>query len=328
MVDLGVMFRCQKPPEALRGFARRVEAGGFDELWIVEDCFFGGGIASVASALAYTERIRVGLGIVPAVVRNAAFTAMEFATLARLYPGRFLPGIGHGVGAWMEQVGAFPPSQLVALEEVTRAVRALLHGETVTLDGDYVHLDKVKLDFAPEEAPPVQLGVRGPKSLFVSGRAADGTILSEGSAPVYVRWAREQIAQGQTEAGHKRPHRMTVYVWTSIDPDREKARARLRPTVAHSLPRMGPRLEALGIREEMTRVMEEHGAAGFAAALPERWLEALTVSGSVEDCAASARRFAEAGVDSLVFVLPHEDEDAQLAQLERELLPRLRASLA
>ena len=124
--DLGVMFRREHAPEDLPDFARRAEEAGFDELWVVEDCFYASGIASAAVALACTDSIRVGLGIMPAVVRNPVFAAMEVATLARLFPGRFLPGIGHGVARWMRQVGAFPRSQLQALEEVTLRLETMI----------------------------------------------------------------------------------------------------------------------------------------------------------------------------------------------------------
>ena len=110
--SIGVMFRREQPPEHLVDYARRVEAAGLDELWLVEDCFYHGGIAQVATALAVTERITVGLGIAPAVARNASFLAMEFATLAHMHPARFHGGIGHGVGGWMEQIGARPASWL------------------------------------------------------------------------------------------------------------------------------------------------------------------------------------------------------------------------
>ena len=56
-------------------------------------------------ALAVTERLAVGIGILPAVARNPAITAMELATLAGLAPGRVVAGIGHGVQEWMAQVG-------------------------------------------------------------------------------------------------------------------------------------------------------------------------------------------------------------------------------
>jgi 5,10-methylenetetrahydromethanopterin reductase len=324
MPDFGVMFRCQKSPEALPEYVQRVEAAGFDEVWVVEDCFFAGGIASAAAALAYTRQIKIGLGIAPAVVRNAAFTAMEFAALARLYHGRFLPGIGHGVGRWMQQIGAFPASQLAALEEVVQAVRGLLRGQRLTLDGQHVNLQDVQLDFPPAQVPPVQLGVRGAKSLAVSGRSADGTILAEGAAPAYLKWARRQIASGQVQAGRDDPHRLTVYVWVSIGDSRESARAVIRPTVAGTLPYLSTQLEPAGIQDEVTQVLEEYGEAGFAAAMPDRWLDMLTVSGTLQDCIASVQRFIEDGADSIVFVPPELDEAGQIERLARELLPAFR----
>jgi len=36
--------------ENLPDFAQNAEQAGFDELWVVEDCFYGSGIASVATA--------------------------------------------------------------------------------------------------------------------------------------------------------------------------------------------------------------------------------------------------------------------------------------
>ena len=75
---VGAMFRCLLPPERLIQFARLVDGLGLDELWLVEDCFWAGGIASTATALAVTERVRVGLGVAPAVVRNPAVPRMVY----------------------------------------------------------------------------------------------------------------------------------------------------------------------------------------------------------------------------------------------------------
>ncbi|NKY41325.1 LLM class flavin-dependent oxidoreductase, partial [Cellulomonas septica] len=152
------------PVGRVREFARRAEELGFDEIWVVEDCFFRGGVAQAAAVLAWTERIRVGVGILPAAVRDAAFTAMEAATLAELFPGRVDVGIGHGMPAWMRQVGAWPASPLTMLEEHLRAVRAIVHGERVDADGRYVHLDGVQLESPPAQPPRILAGVRGPRS--------------------------------------------------------------------------------------------------------------------------------------------------------------------
>jgi len=114
-----------------------VEDRGFDQLWLSEDYFFLGGISSTVAALQATKSIPVGLGIVSSVVRHPAVTAMEIATTARLFPGRLMAGIGHGVPAWTQQMGVYPASPLTAMREAVTAVRRLLDGETLTEDGNY-----------------------------------------------------------------------------------------------------------------------------------------------------------------------------------------------
>jgi hypothetical protein len=79
--------------------------------------------------------------------------------------GRFVPGVGHGLPAWIDQIGALPPKTVRALEETVTAVRRLLAGETVTTEGDYVRLREVRLEHPPDVAPPVLLGVRRPFGL-------------------------------------------------------------------------------------------------------------------------------------------------------------------
>jgi alkanesulfonate monooxygenase SsuD/methylene tetrahydromethanopterin reductase-like flavin-dependent oxidoreductase (luciferase family) len=216
-MDLGLVVRPELPPEDLVRHVRAAEAAGFAEVWLWEDCFKGGGVAQVATALAATERVAIGLGIMPAPVRNAAFIAMEAGLLGRLHPGRFHAGLGHGVADWMRQIGARPKSSMTLLEETTVAVRALLRGRAVSAEGRYVRLRDVALDHPPEVVPPVSLGVMGPKGLELSGRAADGTVLDWLSSPAFVRAARERIDAGRAAAGRTEPHRLTVFVLATDD---------------------------------------------------------------------------------------------------------------
>jgi 5,10-methylenetetrahydromethanopterin reductase len=284
---IGFTFRPERPPEDLAAAAREVEAAGFDELWLWEDCFFAGGFSASAVALAVTQRLRVGLGIVPTPVRNVAFAAMEIAGLERMFPGRFLPGVGHGVAEWMAQVGAKPASQLTLLEEYLTALRALLRGEEVTVDGRYVKLDAVRLDHPPAQAPPISTGVRGPKSLAVSGRAADGTILDGMSTPAYIESALAQI-------GATRPHRITVYAWSTVGADGRAARDRWREPIADGLARGGPQVESLGVPEELWA----------ADRIPDEAIAAATVAGTAEECLAAIRALGELGAAAVVLVPP------------------------
>src|SRR3954468_19504729 len=115
----GVVFRPQYPPEELRPAVEAAEAAGVDELWLWEDCFLEGGLTTAALALAWSSRIRIGIGLLPVPLRNPALSAMEIATLARTFPDRLTVALGHGVQDWMAQVGAAVESPLTLLREHT-----------------------------------------------------------------------------------------------------------------------------------------------------------------------------------------------------------------
>jgi alkanesulfonate monooxygenase SsuD/methylene tetrahydromethanopterin reductase-like flavin-dependent oxidoreductase (luciferase family) len=180
---LGAVFVPQLPPERLRSVALAAEEAGLEELWLWEDCFRESGIATAAAALAWTTRLRVGIGLLPVPLRNVALTAMEAATLARMFPDRLVLGVGHGVQSWMEQVGARVESPLTLLSEYVTALRALLRGERVTVSGRYVRLDSVALDWPPPSPPPVLAGGERPRTLALAAEVAEGVILTGGVPP-------------------------------------------------------------------------------------------------------------------------------------------------
>src|SRR5512139_122530 len=151
--SLGVIFHPTFPPETLAAYAHKAESAGFDELWLWDDCFLPGAFTSAAIALSATQRIKVGIGLLPATVYNPLFAAMEITTLARAFPDRFMPGFGHGVGAWMTQIGAAPKSSMKAVEETVTAVRQLLRGDLVTTHGTQVNLDQVQMQLTPTDVP-------------------------------------------------------------------------------------------------------------------------------------------------------------------------------
>lgn len=322
---LGFMTRREHPPEHLPRFAQQVEAAGYDELWVVEDCFFAGGIASVATALAVTSTLQVGLGIVPAVARNAAFLAMEVATLARMYPGRFLPGVGHGVAEWMRQIGALPASQLTALEETLVAVRSLLRGELYQAHGQYVSQENVQLEYPPLQVPPLSVGVRGPRSLRLAGRVADGTVLAEGAAPAYVAWAKEQIAHGMVEAGRTEAHRITVFAWCCLDNDSVTARNSLRAEMAPQLASgsLQAQLAPLGINSEIAALLKRGGIPLLQEEMPDEWLDQLAIVGNADECLRAITRLAEAGANSIILVPRVDQTMQQLDAFARDVLPHL-----
>jgi alkanesulfonate monooxygenase SsuD/methylene tetrahydromethanopterin reductase-like flavin-dependent oxidoreductase (luciferase family) len=253
MTTLGAVFRPQLPPERLRAVASAAEDAGLDELWLWEDCFWESGIASAAAALAWTERLRVGIGLLPVPLRNVALTAMEAATLHRLFPDRVDIAVGHGVQEWMAQVGARVESPMTLLREYLTALRALLRGERVTVNGRYVRLDGVALDWPPGSPPAVLAGATGPRSLRLSGELADGTILTSRTPPDQVRQARRLVDEGRATGGRTDPHRVIVNALAATGPGAAERLEAERRLGSDSIPGAGIAGDARAVAEAVKR---------------------------------------------------------------------------
>jgi alkanesulfonate monooxygenase SsuD/methylene tetrahydromethanopterin reductase-like flavin-dependent oxidoreductase (luciferase family) len=300
-----------------------VEAKGFDQLWVVEDCFYAGGIAQAAIALAATTQLKVGMGINPAVARNPALLAMEYATLANAFPGRFIGGIGHGVPEWMEQIGEKPASWLTSISEITNSVRRILSGELVSTDGRYAHLSDIQLELAPRLAPPVLLGVRSEKSIRLAGECADGLLVVEQSSVEYVSWARDLMNEGRAAVGQPGPGRLIVYAYCVVDdvtPD--TARRHLREVIARDNGSgLQPSVARAPFAEEMAELVTQGGAAALRAGMQDAWLNQLAITGTHAEAMETFQRYEATGADAVILVPPEDAEwDAWLDNPFMELV--------
>ncbi len=289
-ISVGVVFRPQIAPEHLASAARAADAAGLDELWLWEDCFLAGGISAAVIALANSERLKVGIGVLPVPMRNVAITAMEIATLDRAYPGRIRIGLGHGVQDWMAQIGEKVASPMTLLREYVTVLAALLRGERVTQDGRYMKLTDVGLDWPPETNIDLLIGAERPRTLELSGEIGSGTVITGGTSPDGLTEALRHVAAGRAKSKAPEPHSTVVYLICATGQD---AAQRARDEVL--LWKLDP-------------------------------AEDRAVYGSAEDIAAGANRWIAAGADTIVF---QPDADADIGEfiefIARQVQPLISA---
>ncbi|MFK8907151.1 LLM class flavin-dependent oxidoreductase [Streptomyces sp. YS-3] len=314
--QVGVMLPRDLPAHQLFAYARRAEELGFDQVWVVEDLGWRGGIAQAASVLAATTRITVGIGILPAGARNVCFTAMELATLAQLHPGRLIAGIGHGMPDWMRQAGSRPASPLTLIKEYATALRLLLRGEPGPANGRYVRCEGVVITETPATpgaVPPVVLGVRGPRSQAAAGETADGLLLAEPAAPAYITASLHHLRATVTP---ERPEVIT-YDAAAVDDDEEAALARVRPA-----------LESIGETDWAAHIeplpfaaaLRAHRAAcrdgrDFAQTMPAAWVRELSIVGTPDRARTAIASRHAAGATGVVLVPAGPDALAALDSL-------------
>ncbi len=298
----------------LIGYVQQAEELGFAEIWVVEDYGFRGGVAQAATTLAVTTSVTVGIGILPAAWRSPAVTAMELATLAEIHPGRLQAGLGHGMPDWMRQVGVWPTSPLTLLEEHFRAIRDILAGRTVSTEGRYVRLDGVALDHPPDVVPPLLAGVRGPRSLALAGRVADGSILAEPVTPEYLAAVQEQVASSGS-------HLLVAYNLAAVDDDPLAARRVVRRGLQWiGEPDWWPHIAPLPYAEEFAQLRAGCASgAEFAQKMPDEWVDQLSVTGTPAQGRARIDELFAAGATSVVLIPAGPDSLVALRSLARLL---------
>lgn len=302
---IGIQIAGSTPPADVARIAAEAESLGYAEIWLAEDYFELGGMASAAVALSATARVPVGLGVVAAVARHPAVTAMELATLAGAFPGRFMAGLGHGGTGWVRQMGLQPVSVLRSLREATHGVRRLLEGETLDETGKAFRFEGIQLRHPPRERLPIYLGVHGPRSLALSGELADGTLLGWLSSPGYVAWARGQIDAGRRRAGRSDPHALVALCITGIsERDPERVRRELAAWAGPQVLAMigTPLVGASDAGPELARLVWTHGGDVTSADLPDAFLDEFVAAGDARTCRAMIDRLMAAGADRVILL--------------------------
>jgi probable F420-dependent oxidoreductase len=145
---------------------RRAEAAGYTDFWTGET---NGpdGFTPLALASAWTEKVRLGTGVVGVMQRGRALLAQEAAALADASGGRFALGIGASSDRIVEGWNGMPfEKPLSKMSERIDFLRTALAGERA--DGGF------KLERAPAEPVPIIVAALRGKMLRLAVEKGDG----------------------------------------------------------------------------------------------------------------------------------------------------------
>ncbi len=135
-------------------------------------------------------------------------------------------------------------------------MRALLDNETVTMNGEFVHLDGVELDYVHQERRPkdvpIYIGATGMQMMQLAGEIADGVVLNYLVSPSYNNEAMENLQIGAAKAGRSvddldRPQ----LVVCSVDEDRQAALDGARLLVTQYLGQQPHIMKASGVPQSL-----------------------------------------------------------------------------
>ena len=306
-------------------YARRAEQRGFEAVWQAESRLVREATVPMAAFAASTQAIKIGSGVVNTWTRNTALLAATFVTLDDLAPGRVLLGLGAWWDPLAAKVGIRRRRPLKCMRETIEACRALFTLEEVSYEGEFVHLDGVRIDVVHGDTSarriPILIGATGPKMLELAGELADGVVLNYMVSPGYNVMAMEHIAEGAARAGRAfadidRPQ----LVVCSLDRDRSKALDEARFLLTQYLGQQPHIMKASGVDasliEEVNSIVDwpaSHDQIEKAAALvPDEVVQLVSAAGTYDECRTKVAEYVEHGATCPILYPLGEDVGAMI----------------
>lgn len=315
-------------PSEIGAYAKRVEAMGYDGLFVPDAVHDGFVLAALA--LAATARLHVGISVLVAFPRSPMNVAVAAWDLQRMSRGRFELGLGTQVKQNVEDRFSarwLPPAK--GMREYVAALRAIFRSfldprEPLSFVGEYYRFTRLQPFFnpGPIEAPsvPIMLGAVGPKMLATVGAVADGLHVHPTSASA--RYLREVIVPSVRAGAESRDPALprpvicaNEFVAAGSDAQTVAAeRERFRTTLAFvfSTPAYWSSLDLFGwkaVGERLLTLTRAGRWKDLPTALPDHVLDEFVVTGCYQDLPGElARRFGGL-VDRITLTVPAAEKD-------------------
>lgn len=285
--------------------ARLAESMGYARLWLYDSPLLYGDVwVALARVAEATTTLGVGPGVLVPGLRHVATTAGAIATLEGLAPGRVAVAVGTGFTA--RRLLGKRAVGWRQVEDFLRALRGLLRGETIELEGQPVRMLHPE-GYAPRRPirAPILVAANGPKGLAVARALGDG-VMTFGEPPPGFAWSALVQSGTVLEEGE------------SLESPR--VREALGPGIAliyHSFyESMGAAVDQLpggaawrtAAEREPERTRHLHIHEGHLVAVPEREralldprVGAMTFSGTADALSQRMAALGAAGVRELVY---------------------------
>ena len=238
---LGICLLSVVPATELIRLAKIADEAGLDGFWLAEGYHYfrklgepSSSTSVAAAAAVLTNRITIGLGILPPYTRHPGLLAMEARTINTLANGKFIIGLGAAKAAalhmgWTEQTMHPVPVH----RESIGLIRKLLSGEAVDHQGKFYKLDAPPTIVDNLASVPIAIGATGPKMLELGGEIADIVLLPTFTTAAFTKIAWERIAAGAAKAGRSIDTiRLGATLPFSVAVDEFEARDAIRVTTA------------------------------------------------------------------------------------------------
>jgi alkanesulfonate monooxygenase SsuD/methylene tetrahydromethanopterin reductase-like flavin-dependent oxidoreductase (luciferase family) len=307
----GLLGHEDRPPDfdELWKSAAKAEEMNFDHIWLSDTvCVLnrarGDCLTTMAALACKTSRIKIGTVPLFAALRNPVLLAHSLATLDVISGGRI------SIAVSVSPTAEYNERQFLAcgvpfhekagrLSESIVLMRRLWSEQSLAFEGKYYRFKEIGVLPKPMQKLGIPIWIAAgsnANALRRVARLADGWVTIPRSVAQFSE-DRQKIAGYAREFGREDALRGTsIYVSVNLNLDGERA------------------------KQEGWAWMEQ-----FFKRPRQEITHQATLFGTVEECAATLRRYIDAGVTGMIVRIASADEVAQMQRLTEELKPLLSA---
>jgi 5,10-methylenetetrahydromethanopterin reductase len=323
---LGVYFDGFSTMAQVLEGARAAEAAGAASLWFAQHMGYREAFMCAAAAAGVTRTATVVPTAISPYLWPPLPTAMSIATLAELSGGRAVLTVAVGNILNLAESGIEPVKPIKVIREYVTALRALIAGGAVELDGEVAKLSGAHLEFMKGAAIPIYVASTGPQMLRLAGEIADGVVLSTGLTLATMRHCLDQATAGAKRTGRDPSAvRRVGFINLAVSEDGRAAKAHVRRKLAFLFRSRGhaENIKSSGLDIDHAAIMAACARRDLDAAvalLPDEAASAFAVAGTPRECRERLEAYLSVGLDEPIIEISGSEDSRRLAlALVREL---------
>jgi 5,10-methylenetetrahydromethanopterin reductase len=314
---VGVYFDGFATTSEMQDAARAAEEAGAASLWFAQHMGYRDAFLSAAAGA--TRRAALVPTAISVYQWPPLAAAMSIASLDEMSSGRAMIALAVGNILNLAQSGVEPIKPRKVMREYVEALRGLLAGEAVRLDGEVHKLNGAHLAFQQGTRIPIFIASTGPQMLHLAGEIGDGVVLSSGLTLAATRRCLDLAQAGAQRAGRDAATMRRVgFINLAIAEDGRSAKAAVLRKLAFLFRSRGhaENIRSSGLDIDHAAIMAANARRDLDAAvalLPEAAASAFAVAGTPKECRERLQDYLSAGLDEPIIEISGSGEARRLA---------------
>jgi 5,10-methylenetetrahydromethanopterin reductase len=316
---LGVYFDGFATTAEMCDVARAAEEAGAASLWFAQQMGYRDAFLSAAAVAGVTTKA----ALVPTAISIYQWpplaAAMSIASLNEISSGRAMLALAVGNILNLAESGVEPHKPIKVMREYVQALRGLLAGEAVRLEGEVHRLRGAHLAFQKGAEIPILVASTGPQMLRLAGEIGDGVVLSSGLTLTATRRCLDLAQAGAQRAGRDTSAiRRVGFINLAVSEDGKSAKAAVLRKLAFLFRSRGhaENIKSSGLDIDHTAIMAANARRdldGAVALLPEAAATTFGAAGTPRECRDRLQEYLSVGLDEPIIEISGTGEARRLA---------------